>query len=111
MVEGTDRIAKGLKENSTLELLNIKGNIIGDDGCVFLAKALVGNKALKDLDISLNEIGPMGFQAICDVLSTTKIENFTCNKNFLGDDMLAQFSNLLGDEENPSNIKKFDFSS
>ncbi|CAI2387605.1 unnamed protein product [Moneuplotes crassus] len=111
MVEGTDKISRGLKENNTLELLNIKGNIIGDDGSVFLAKALVGNKSLKELDISLNEIGPLGFQAICEVLSTTKIEIFTCNKNFLGDEMLAQFSNLLSDEANPSSIKKFDFSS
>jgi Ran GTPase-activating protein (RanGAP) involved in mRNA processing and transport len=111
MVEGTDRISKGLKDNMTLEMLNIKGNIIGDDGCVFLAKALMGNKKLKEIDISLNEIGPMGFQAICDVLPTTKIEVFTCNKNFLGDDMLSQFANILDDESNPSCIKKFDFSS
>jgi Ran GTPase-activating protein (RanGAP) involved in mRNA processing and transport len=111
MVQGTKWIAKGLKDNKTLELLNIKGNIIGDDGCILLAEALVGNKKLNELDISLNEIGPAGFQAICEVLQTTKIEVFTCNKNFLGDDMLALFANLLAEETSPSTIKKFDFSS
>lgn len=32
MVQGCKWIAKGLLENKTLEVLNIKGNIIGDDG-------------------------------------------------------------------------------
>lgn len=111
MVQGSKWIAKGLKENDTLEVLNIKGNIIGDDGSVLLAEALVGNKTLKELDISLNEIGPEGFQAICEVLHTTKIEVFTSNKNFLGDEMLALFANVLANEDNPSSLKKFDFSS
>lgn len=64
MVQGCKWIAKGLKDNSTLQILNIKGNIIGDDGCVLLAESLVGNKKLLKLDISLNEIGSTGFQAI-----------------------------------------------
>ena len=111
MVQGTKWIAKGLKENSTLEVLNIKGNIIGDDGWILLSESLVGNKTLKEIDISLNEIGPTGFQALWEVLQTTKIEVLTCNKNFLGDDMLALFSNILADETNPCSLKRFDFSS
>lgn len=77
MVQGCKWIAKGIKENSTLEVLNIKGNIIGDDGCILLSESLVGNKSLKEIDISLNEIGPTGFQALCEVLQTTKIEVLT----------------------------------
>lgn len=111
MVQGCKWIAKGLKDNSTLQILNIKGNIIGDDGCVLLAESLVGNKKLLKLDISLNEIGSTGFQAIWEVLQTTKIEVLTCSKNFLGDEMLALFSNILSDESNPWSLKKFDFSS
>lgn len=37
MVAGAKWIAKGLKSNNTLQVLNIKGNIIGDDGCVLIA--------------------------------------------------------------------------
>jgi len=40
MVPGAKWIAKGLRTNQSLEVLNIKGNIIGDDGCVLIAQAL-----------------------------------------------------------------------
>lgn len=58
---GAKWIAKGLKSNNTLEVLNIKANVIGDEGCALLAAALEGNEKIKELDISLNEIGPQGF--------------------------------------------------
>ncbi len=61
MVPGAKWIAKGLKQNSTLEVLNIRGNIIGDEGCVLIAQALQGNERIKEIDISLNEVGPTGF--------------------------------------------------
>ena len=30
-------MAKGISQNKTLEVLNIKGNIIGDDGLILIA--------------------------------------------------------------------------
>jgi Ran GTPase-activating protein (RanGAP) involved in mRNA processing and transport len=62
---------------------------------------------LKELDISLNEIGPHGFQALCEVLPQTKITTLVCNKNFLGDEILAHFAQILPQ----TRLKKFDFSS
>ena len=50
---------------------------------------------LKHFDCSLNEIGPSGFQSLCDVLQDTKIQNLVCSKNYLGDDIMAVFANLL----------------
>lgn len=41
MIPGAKWIAKGLKQNSTLEVLNIKGNIIGDEGCVLHCKVTI----------------------------------------------------------------------
>jgi len=62
MVQGAQCVAKGLSRNNSLESLNIKGNVIGDQGLVYLAQALVAsNNRIKELDISLNEIGPQGF--------------------------------------------------
>ena len=88
MVEGTKCLAEGL-----LEHLNIKGNVIGDSGMILLASALRnGCRNLKELDVSLNEIGPQGFQALCEVLPQTNIQTLVCNKNFLGDEILAFFS-------------------
>lgn len=63
------------------------------------------------LDISLNEIGPLGFQALCEVLPETNITTLICNKNFLGDECIAYFANLLADSDVGCKIKKFDFSS
>lgn len=61
MVAGTKWIAKGLCENHSLEVLNMKGNVIGDEGIMLIAAALKEAPNLKEIDISLNEVGPAGF--------------------------------------------------
>jgi Ran GTPase-activating protein (RanGAP) involved in mRNA processing and transport len=68
---------------------------------------------LKELDVSLNEIGPTGFQELCNVLPFTSINTLICNKNFLGDDILSLFAQVItGEHGQPaSKLKKFDFSS
>ena len=59
---GIKCVASGLAKNTSLESLNLKGNVIGDQGIVVLAQALAATKApLRELDISLNEVGPIGF--------------------------------------------------
>lgn len=55
MTIGAKSIASGLIKNTSLESLNIKGNVIGDQGIILLANALRQSK-LRELDISLNEI-------------------------------------------------------
>lgn len=98
-------------KNNTLESLNIKGNVIGDQGLILLSQSLRDATRLKELDVSLNEIGPAGFQALCEVLPETNITTLVCNKNFLGDEILAFFANIISDQQNPTALKKFDFSS
>ena len=78
---------------------------------MLLAQALTGNQKLKELDISRNEFGPNGFQAICDALPTCKLQVLTCNNNFLGDEVLAYFSNIITEHAEDCLLKKFDFSS
>ena len=60
-VAGCKWIAKGVSQNQTLEVLNIKGNMIGDEGMLSLSECLKDAIMLQHLDISLNEIGPSGF--------------------------------------------------
>ena len=76
-----------------------------------MAQALTGNQKLKELDISRNEFGPNGFQAICDALPTCKLQVLTCNNNFLGDEVLAYFSNIITEHAEDCLLKKFDCSS
>ena len=110
-MQGCKWIAKGITQNQTLESLNIKGNMIGDDGLTLLAESFKDAPNLTYLDISLNEIGPAGFQALCEVLPDSNITNLVCNKNFLGDDVMAYFANILADPNSSGQLKKFDFSS
>lgn len=71
--------------------------MIGDDGMIVLAESLKDCTTLSHLDISLNEIGPAGFQSLCELLPLTNISVLVCNKNFLGDDVMAYFANILAD--------------
>ena len=40
MVAGSKCLAEGIMRNSSLESLNIKGNVIGDQGMILLARGL-----------------------------------------------------------------------
>jgi hypothetical protein len=61
MVQGARYIAGGLLKNTSLQSLNLKGNVIGDQGITEIAGALRDVPSLTELDVSLNEIGPTGF--------------------------------------------------
>jgi Ran GTPase-activating protein (RanGAP) involved in mRNA processing and transport len=65
MVAGAKNLSEGIMRNTSLESLNIKGNVIGDQGMVLLAKGIAQAPNIRELDISLNEIGPDGFEALC----------------------------------------------
>jgi len=112
MVHGSKFLAQGIQRNSSLEYLNIKGNVIGDQGMILLAQSLQSAPRLKELDVSLNEIGPTGFQVLCDVLPETNLQTLVCNKNFLRDEILEVFAHVIsGDGNGATKLKKFDFSS
>ena len=51
----------------TLKYLNIKGNCIRDEGAKVLADALEENLTIEELDVSLNEITPIGCE--CNYIS------------------------------------------
>ena len=62
MTPGAKCIAQGICRNTSLEVLTIKGNVIGDQGLIMIAQSLKESKmTLRELDVSLNEIGPHGF--------------------------------------------------
>jgi Leucine-rich repeat (LRR) protein len=61
---------------------------------------------LKELDISLNEIGPVGFQHLCDVLPNTRLTSLSCARNFLLDSAFNAFTSVLSQTQ----LRKFDFS-
>lgn len=61
---------------------------------------------MQHLDISLNEVGPQGFQSLCEVLPQTKLQSLICNKNFLLENVLQLFTQTLPQTQ----LKRFEFS-
>ena len=56
-------MASALKNSKTLISLNLRGNLIKDEGLDHIADALFYNQILEELDISLNEITPNGISS------------------------------------------------
>jgi hypothetical protein len=61
-------LATALKNNSTLEVLDISGNKVGDKGAEALADMLKQNTHLTKLDLQNNGISGVGLLAICRAL-------------------------------------------
>jgi hypothetical protein len=76
-----------LRVNTTLEVLNLRNNFIGDSGVRCLAEALPFNSTLKELYLDYNnKIGTEGARWLGDALrvnSTLKVLNLAYN--FIGD--------------------------
>jgi Ran GTPase-activating protein (RanGAP) involved in mRNA processing and transport len=97
--------------NRTLRTLNLKGNILGDDGVFALVESLRDNEILRELNLGVNEIGPLGACAIADVLPTTNILNLNISKNFLGDEAIQHFADAITNQDLGCRLKYADFSS
>ena len=49
-----------MKRTQTLQSLHLRGNALKDEGLEMLAEAIRENKSLEELDVSINEITPVG---------------------------------------------------
>lgn len=86
--------------------MSIKGNYIGDEGAIYIAKALDNNKIIQELDVSFNEIGPKGFEELIKILNTTNIISLLSNRNPLGDDCLFMLSSHISSPN--SKLRRFE---
>ena len=78
-----------------------------------LAASVQSCPTLAELDISLNEIGQIGFQALCEALPHTNLETLVCCKNLLGDEILELFAQVIEGEDGQggTSLRAFDLSS
>ncbi|KAF9201931.1 hypothetical protein BGZ59_002435, partial [Podila verticillata] len=67
---GAQALAEALKTNSTLTTLNLDNNLIGDNGAQALAEVLKTNSTLTTLNLDNNRIGDNGAQALAEALKT-----------------------------------------
>ena len=73
---GATALVEILKENRTLQQLTVSSNFIGDEGATTLAEMLKENRTLQQLNISMNSIGDGGATALAEMLK----ENRTLRK-------------------------------
>ena len=83
---GATALAEMLKENGTLQQLNVCGNSIGQGGATALAEMLKENGTLQKLDVSINSIGQGGATALADMLK----ENRSLKHMALYDDSIGE---------------------
>ena len=53
-------MGEGLRENTGLQIIDLKSNHIGVKGCAAIAEALMHNKTLLSLDLKFNDAGDPG---------------------------------------------------
>ena len=78
-------LAKMLQANTALKELDLSRNEIGDEGARELAKMLQANTALKELDLSRNEIGHEGAHELAKMLqANTALKELDLSWNGIG---------------------------
>ncbi|CAF3963655.1 unnamed protein product [Adineta steineri] len=95
--EGASIIAAGLKDNTTLETLNLEKNSIGDKGVKSLSNVLLTkNSSLQRLDINENNITNIGAQYLAELLKiTTNLIWLGLHTNDIGDQGIELLANTL----------------
>ena len=62
------QLAESLKENTSIEALDIGGNNIGPEGIKVILSSLKGNNSLRTLELGYNPIGAEGAKALSDAV-------------------------------------------
>ncbi len=83
--EGALVIAEMLKSNSTLLVINLKGNAIEDDGALAIAEVLKLNSTLQKIDLKYNWIRVKGGLAIAEAMEfNSSLEEIFLMSNRIG---------------------------
>lgn len=75
-----------------------------------LSEAILQCPSLQELDISVNEITPIGISSLADVLPKSNIRVLNVAKNLLGDDSLIFIADKMNKYEEMCKLKTIDIS-
>lgn len=65
--------SRGLQKNSSLKILRMAGNSLGNDNVRLIAQSLAKNTALHDLDLSANSVGDTGLKALIESMEQNQV--------------------------------------
>eukprot|EP00746_Dinoflagellata_sp_MGD_P011161 gnl/MRDRNA2_/MRDRNA2_123336_c0_seq1.p1 gnl/MRDRNA2_/MRDRNA2_123336_c0~~gnl/MRDRNA2_/MRDRNA2_123336_c0_seq1.p1 ORF type:complete len:1073 (+),score=177.21 gnl/MRDRNA2_/MRDRNA2_123336_c0_seq1:183-3221(+) len=96
---GAVLIADALYKNRALLELNLRGQLIGQEGARALGGALQANVILKKLDLSCNSLGPGGMQELSEALCSdgVMLDVLEVSMNGIGDEGCQYISQMLQD--------------
>ena len=94
--EGARLIAEAIKVNKTLNKLDIRSNSISDDGATAISDGLKSNNSLQELDMSCNNITSEGAKRIAEAIKVnTTLKILNIHLNETSDDGVVAISNSL----------------
>ena len=94
--EGATALAEMLKENRTLQQLDVSGNSIGQGGATALAEMLKENRTLQQLDVSGNSIGQGGATALAEMLKENRtLQQLDVSGNSIGQGGATALAEML----------------
>lgn len=90
--DDASKIAAAIKDNKSLQSLNLGNNPIGNIGAQALATALTFNRTLQELDIRMTSIGTPGLKFFAEMFN----HNYTLITIYIHDALFEEFlkSNL-----------------
>ena len=95
-VNGAKSLGKAISVNSSLEVLDIGGNSIGDEGVAHIANALQTNTTMKALIVFECGISDKGAESLARALSVnSSLEELNISFNHIGDEGVAHIANAL----------------
>ena len=93
---GATALAGMLKENRTLQQLDVSGNSIGGGGATALAGMLKENRTLQQLDVSGNSIGSGGATTLAEKLKENRtLQQLDVSENSIGDGGATVLADML----------------
>ena len=94
--EGAKKIAEAIQATKTLQKLNLYGNNISDDGAVAISDSLKINVSLQELYLAWNNIETEGAKKIAEAIQATKtLQKLNLYRNKISDDGAVAISDSL----------------
>ena len=93
---GATTLVEMLKENTTIQYLDVGTNSIGVGGATALAELLKEKRTLQELRVSFNSIGEGGTTALVEMLKENKmLQKLSVIGNFIGDGGATALAEML----------------